>query len=131
MGGAAGAVVSTAPDWSRFYTALLSGKLLPAAQLALLRTTVPQDPEQPDGPGYGLGIQTGATPCGTIWGHDAGIPGYLSANVTDRNGSRTATILISTESWPEFGSAAAAKALQTAVICTMFGKPVPTAAHSD
>ncbi|HEX6471048.1 MAG TPA: hypothetical protein VF069_18255, partial [Streptosporangiaceae bacterium] len=83
----------------------------------------------PDGPGYGLGIQTGATPCGTIWGHDGGLPGYLSANATDRTGGRTATILISTESWAEFGSdseiAAAAKALQTAAICAMFGKPAP------
>ncbi len=133
-GGAAGAVVSTAHDWSRFYTALMSGTLLPAAQMKQLRTTVPQDPEQPDGAGYGLGIQTGATPCGTIWGHDGGIPGYLTANVTDRTGSRTATILVSTESWSEFGSdpkiAATAKALQTAVICTMFGKPVPTPSHA-
>jgi len=32
-GGAAGAMVSTAQDWSRFDTALMSGKLLPAAQL--------------------------------------------------------------------------------------------------
>ncbi|HEX6470058.1 MAG TPA: serine hydrolase domain-containing protein, partial [Streptosporangiaceae bacterium] len=91
--GAAGAVVSSAPDWARFYSALLSGRLLPAAQLAQLRTTVPQDPARPDGPGYGLGIQTGATPCGTIWGHDGGLPGYLSANATDRTGGRTATIL--------------------------------------
>lgn len=132
--GAAGAVVSTAEDWSRFYTALMSGKLLPATQLEQLRTTVPQDPEQPDGPGYGLGIQTGATPCGTIWGHDGGIPGYLTTNVTDRTGSRTANILVSTESWAEFGSdpklAGAAKALQIAVICTMFGKPVPTPGHA-
>jgi D-alanyl-D-alanine carboxypeptidase len=134
VGGAAGAVVSTTQDWSRFYTALMSGKLLPAAQLAQMRTTVPQDPEQPDGPGYGLGIQTGATPCGTIWGHDGGMPGYLTANATDRTGSRTATILVSTEFWAEFAAdpkiAKAAQALQTAVICTMFGKPVPTAAHA-
>jgi D-alanyl-D-alanine carboxypeptidase len=132
--GAAGAVVSTAPDWSRFYTALMSGRILPPAQLAQLRTTVPQDPEQPDGPGYGLGIQTGATPCGTIWGHDGGAPGYLSGNVTDRTGSRTATILVSTEFWAEFAAdpkiAEAAQALQTAMICTMFGKPVPTPAHA-
>jgi D-alanyl-D-alanine carboxypeptidase len=130
-GGAAGAVVSTAQDWSRFYTALLSGRLLPAAQLKEMLTTVPQDPAQPAGPAYGLGIQTGATPCGTIWGHDGGIPGYLTANVTDRTGGRTATVLVSTESWSEFGSApkiaAAAKALQTAMICTMLGKPVPSA----
>jgi len=133
-GGAAGAVVSTTQDWSRFYTALMSGRLLPAAQLAQLRTTVPQDPEQPDGPGYGLGIQTGATPCGTIWGHDGGIPGYLSTNATDRAGSRTASVLVSTESWAEFESdpkiAAAARALQTATLCTMFGKPVPGTAHA-
>jgi D-alanyl-D-alanine carboxypeptidase len=131
-GGAAGAVVSTARDWARFYAALLSGRLLPAAQLAQLRTTVPQDPDQPDGPGYGLGIQTGATPCGTIWGHDGGLPGYLSANATDRTGGRTATLLISTESWAEFGSdpkiAAAAEALQSTAICAMFDRPAPAAA---
>jgi len=129
VGGAAGAMVSSTQDWSRFYTALLSGELLPAAQLAQLRTTVPQDPEQPDGPGYGLGIQTGATPCGTVWGHDGGMPGYLTTNAADRTGARTATVLVSMESWAEFGSdpkiAAAARTLQTAVICTMFGKPVP------
>jgi D-alanyl-D-alanine carboxypeptidase len=129
VGGAAGAVVSTAPDWSRYYTALMSGKLLPAAQLAQMLTTVPQDPRQPDGPGYGLGIQTGATPCGTIWGHDGGLPGYLSSNATDRTGRRTATLLVATELWAEFGDdpqiAAAAQALQTAVICTMLDKPAP------
>jgi D-alanyl-D-alanine carboxypeptidase len=134
-GGAAGAMVSTAQDWSRFYTALMSGRLLPAPELAQLLTTVPRFPDQPDGPGYGLGIQTGATPCGTIWGHDGGLPGYLSANVTDRTGSRTATILVATESWSEFDSdpriAEAAQALRTAAICTMLGQPVPTAAHTD
>lgn len=134
VGGAAGAMVSTTRDWSRFYTALMSGTLLPAAQLAQLRTTVPIFPDQPDGPGYGLGIQTGATPCGTIWGHDGGLPGYLSTNVTDSTGTRTATVLIATESWAEFGTdpeiTAAAHALQTAVTCTMFHKPVPATAHT-
>ena len=129
VGGAAGAMVSTARDWSRFHTALMSGKLLPAAQLAQLRATVPVFPDQPDGPGYGLGIQTGTRPCGTIWGHDGGIPGYLSVNVTDRTGTRTATMLVATESWAEFGTdpelAAAAQALQTAMVCTMFDRPVP------
>jgi D-alanyl-D-alanine carboxypeptidase len=131
-GGAAGAVVSTVRDWSRFSTALMSGELLPAAQLAEMLTTVPQIPDEPDGPGYGLGIQTGATPCGTIWGHDGGIPGYLTTNVTDRAGGRVAAVAVMTESWAEFESdpkiAAAAQALQTAVVCAMFGKPAPTTA---
>ncbi|WP_231332712.1 serine hydrolase domain-containing protein [Actinomadura graeca] len=130
-GGAAGAVVSTTQDWSRFYTALMSGKLLPAAQLAQLRTTVPVDAEHPDGPGYGLGIQTGTGPCGTFWGHDGGVPGYLTTTLTDRAGGRTATVLIATEFWAEFEAdpkiAEAAHALQNAVTCTMFGKPVPAA----
>jgi D-alanyl-D-alanine carboxypeptidase len=129
-GGAAGAVVSTAADWSRFLAALLGGRLLAAAQLTEMLTTVPQDPAQPDGPGYGLGIQTGATPCGVIWGHDGGIPGYLTVTVADRAGDRTAALLVSTESWAEFGSdpkiAATAKALRTALICAMFDKPAPT-----
>lgn len=46
------------------------------------------DARRPDGPGYGLGIQTGATPCGTFWGHDGGIPGYLTVTVADGAGPR-------------------------------------------
>lgn len=115
-GGAAGAVVSTTRDWARVYTALMSGKLLPAAQLTQMRTTV--------GPGYGLGIQTGAHRCGTFWGHDGGMPGYLTTTLTDSSGSRTATVVIATEFWAEFEAdpkiAKAAQALQMAVTCTMF-----------
>lgn len=133
--GAAGALVSTTRDWSRFYTALMSGKLLPAAQLAQLRATVPRDPQQPDGPGYGLGIQTGTSPCGTFWGHEGGIPGYLTISITDRTGTRSATVLMSTEVQAEFGAdpkiAEAAPALQTAVACAMFGQPVPTTASAN
>ncbi|WP_204328161.1 serine hydrolase domain-containing protein [Streptomyces aureoverticillatus] len=130
-GGPAGAMVSTAHDWGRFYTALMSGKLLPAAQLAQMRTTVPTLPDQPKGPGYGLGIATAPTPCGTVWTHDGGIPGYLSVNFTDSTGGRTATVLVSTEAFAEFPEAfpkidAAAKELQTAAMCTMFDKPAPT-----
>jgi D-alanyl-D-alanine carboxypeptidase len=134
-GAAAGAMVSTAQDWSRFYTALLSGELLPTAELTQMLTTVPMFPDQPDGPGYGLGIQTGTTQCGTIWGHDGGMPGYLSVNAADRTGGRTATILVATESWAEFDAApeiaAAGHALQTAAICTMLDQPIPATAHTD
>ncbi|MGW4403606.1 serine hydrolase domain-containing protein [Nonomuraea sp. NPDC004702] len=130
-GGPAGAVVSSTRDWARFHAALMSGRLLPAAQLAQLRTTVPMDPRQPDGPGYGLGIQTAAHPCGTFWGHDGGMPGYLTTGLTDRTGRRTATVLVASEYWAEFEAdpklAKAVQALQTAVTCTMFGKPVPDA----
>ncbi|MFJ1705486.1 serine hydrolase domain-containing protein [Kitasatospora sp. NPDC088346] len=128
-GGAAGAVVSTARDWARFYTALMSGALLPAAQLEQMRTTVPADPRDPDGPGSGLGIQTAPTPCGTVWAHEGGVTGYSSTNYTDVTGGRTATVLVPTEFLFEFEAdprlAEADRALQSAVICTMFGRPVP------
>ncbi len=52
--GADAAIVSTAGDWSRFYGALMSGRLLPAAQLAQMRTTVPED-----GPGTRRNSATG------------------------------------------------------------------------
>jgi D-alanyl-D-alanine carboxypeptidase len=96
-------MVSTAQDWSRFYTALMSGKLLPAAQLAQLGTTVPIFPDQPDGPGYGLGIQT-APPRAARSGVTTALSPATSTNVTDRTGSRTATVLIAAESWAEFGA---------------------------
>ncbi|MFJ9162540.1 serine hydrolase domain-containing protein [Streptomyces griseoviridis] len=130
-GGAAGAVVSNTRDWSRFYTALMSGKLLPAAQVEELRRTVPMDPDNPEkGPASGLGIETGSTPCGTIWAHDGGMTGYSSTNYTDVKGSRTASVLVSTDFAFEFAAdpkmVAANEALQTAAICAMFGKQAPT-----
>ncbi len=132
-GGPAGAVVSTARDWARFHAALMSGGLLPAAQLAQLRTTVPMDPGEPDGPGYGLGIMTLNTPCGTVWAHDGGIPGYLSTTVTDATGRRTATVLVTTEAFAEHPDAfpeinRVSKKLQTATLCAMLGEPAPAPA---
>ncbi|MFJ8584717.1 serine hydrolase domain-containing protein [Streptomyces sp. NPDC093595] len=131
-GGAAGAVVSTARDWARFSSALLSGALLPAAQMAELRRTVPMDPGRPqDGPGAGLGIETGDTPCGTVWAHDGGMTGYSSTSYSDGAGRRSAVVLVPTEFLFEFGAApelvAANEALQAAAVCAMFGKPAPEA----
>lgn len=130
-GAAAGAAVSTAQDWSRFLTALMSGKILPAAQLAQMRTTVPLDPAQPDGPASGLGIETAPQPCGTVWAHDGGMPGYLSTNLTDDTGSRSASVLVPTELVAEFDAdpqlGASTKALLSGAICAMFGKEVSAA----
>jgi len=127
-GGAAGAVVSSAQDWSRFYQALMSSKLFPAAQLAQMRDTVPVSPDQPDGPGSGLGVDHVTGPCGSTWSHDGGVPGYLSVNLTDSAGGRSASVLISTELFSEFDAepqlAAADKALVGATICAMFDKLV-------
>ncbi|MFE9421589.1 serine hydrolase domain-containing protein [Kitasatospora sp. NPDC006697] len=76
---AAGAIVSTNTDLTKFYGALLGGRLLPAAQLAQMRTTVPADVEGP-GVRYGLGLMSRPLSCGGLaWGHGGTIPGYYSA----------------------------------------------------
>ena len=92
--GAAGGIVSTAPDIARFYTALLSGKLLPAAQLQEMMTTTPT----PQGDDYGLGIQAEQLPCGTAWGHQGSFHGYFSTPFTTTDGSSQAVILVNADS---------------------------------
>ncbi|MYR56989.1 serine hydrolase, partial [Streptomyces sp. SID625] len=62
-GWAAGAIVSTNTDVTRFYGALLGGRLLPAAQLAQMRATVPADVVGP-GVRYGLGLLSRPLSCG-------------------------------------------------------------------
>lgn len=122
---AAGGMVSTATDWARFDKALMSGKLLPEAQLEEMRTTVPEDPAVPDGDGYGLGLRKVVFPCGTVWGHDGQAPGYSSQTYTDLSGRRTVQIITTTI----FGvadprTAAAYQKLSDAAVCAMLGKPV-------
>lgn len=90
---AAGAVVSTAPDLARFYTALLTGRLLPPPLLHQMLTTVPAEP----GIRYGLGIFSLQTPCGTAWGHDGAFPGYTSYAFTTLGGSRQVIVLINAD----------------------------------
>ncbi|GLY95230.1 serine hydrolase domain-containing protein [Actinoplanes sp. NBRC 103695] len=125
---AAGGMVSTARDWARFDSALLSGKFLPAALLTEMRTTVAEEAEFPDRR-YGLGLEQVVTPCGTVWGHNGQVPGYSSENYTDAAGRRTVSVLTATI----FGLAspaprAANQALVNAAVCTMLGKPIPAPA---
>lgn len=114
--GAAGAVVSTASDLARFYSALLSGRLLLPAQQREMLTTVYV--EQRNG-GYGLGIYYLNTPCGTVWGHSGGFPGYNSIAYQDKSGRRSVVLLVATEldqtTAPLFN-----RAVEMAV-CQMFG----------
>lgn len=125
--GAAGGLVSTAADWQRYLTALMSGKILPKTQMKEMLTTVPA-PEE--GGSYGLGLMKVETPCGTVWGHTGGQPGYSSEIYTDTNGRRSAAVLTTTNFGIQEPKAASAnKALVDAAICAMLDKPHP--AESD
>jgi D-alanyl-D-alanine carboxypeptidase len=130
--GAAGAIISTPGDLSRFFTSLLRGDLLSARQLQQMKTTVTVPAEWGKG-GYGLGLMRLDSPCGTVWGHGGDTAGHHSTAITTVDGRRSAVTdttanvldLTPTEGGARF--AQATSAADTAAICTMLGKPVPAA----
>jgi D-alanyl-D-alanine carboxypeptidase len=80
--GAAGALISTGPDLTRFVRSLLSGKVLHRGTLREMRTTV-----EAGGYDYGLGIGEISLPCGgTAWGHAGNLPGYDSFTAVTEDG---------------------------------------------
>ena len=110
----AGSLVSNAADLDRFYTALLSGKLLPRRVVARMQTG-----GAPTGQPftYGLGLLSVHAPCGTFWGHDGSIPGYASTALTSPDGSRS-VVLLTTTDLDERSSAAVNEALAAALCPT-------------
>ncbi|MFJ2311316.1 serine hydrolase domain-containing protein [Streptomyces sp. NPDC087846] len=95
MAWAAGALVTTNSDLNRFYTALLHGRLLPPAQLAQMRTTVPAEARGP-GVRYGLGLTSTPLSCGGVyWGHGGTALGYRTRGGVTEDG-RAAGIAVTT-----------------------------------
>ncbi|WP_440556610.1 serine hydrolase domain-containing protein [Streptomyces sp. SCPE 10] len=83
--GSAGAMVSNLDDLAAFTRALLDGQLLPPAQEAELKTTVPTGSA---GISYGLGISRFQLPCGRwVWSHNGAVLGYFSTWYADDDGS--------------------------------------------
>ncbi|MCP1491978.1 D-alanyl-D-alanine carboxypeptidase [Peribacillus frigoritolerans] len=73
-GSSDGDMISTADDLNKFFSYLLSGKLLKEQQLKQMLTTVPTGRE---GTGFGLGIFETKLPSGvSIWGHKGGVLGF-------------------------------------------------------
>ena len=96
---AAGALVTTASDLSRFWAAIGRGELLRPAQRDQLRTTVLATTFQADRPGlrYGLGLQWAPLTCGGgYWGHDGDVPGFSTRSAVSEDGRTTVVISIST-----------------------------------
>lgn len=104
---AAGAIVSTVADVADFYQALLTGHLLPAAQLAQMTTFRDIGDDQ----GYGLGLQQQPYPCATVHGHTGGGLGFSTDAETTLDGHRQTVVFANAEGFPEaayehFGHAA-------------------------
>ena len=97
------AVVSTTRDLDTFFRALMTGELLPRAQLDQMRRTVPRtdDPDDvaawPRG-GYGLGIRETPLSCGgRYWHHEGdGIGSYTRTGVTG-DGRRAVTVSVTSD----------------------------------
>ena len=89
---AAGGIVSNAPDLVRFFSALLSGRILSRGSLTQMEQTFPV------GSGMsladGLGIFSTRLPfgCGLVWGHTGDIPDYHTLVEASQDGSRVAVI---------------------------------------
>jgi D-alanyl-D-alanine carboxypeptidase len=103
VGAAAGGMVSIANDVATFYRALMSGNLLPPAQLQELKTGVQEGTTN----NYsGLGIESIATPCGQVWAKNGAVPGYDSLAATSEDRSKQ-IVVTGTEYNLQSGSGAA------------------------
>jgi D-alanyl-D-alanine carboxypeptidase len=91
-GWAAGGIVSTVADVTRFYAALLGGRILDSDHLEMMLRTVPADDPLIDA--YGLGIYEHEVDCGLVWGHDGEIFGYQTFAFASRTGDRTLVAMV-------------------------------------
>jgi TolB protein len=80
---AAGGIVSNVSDLSRFYTALLSARVLSRAFVETMKKG-------------GLGIASTQLPCGRSWGHGGSILDYVTLVGANENGKRVAVVSIRT-----------------------------------
>lgn len=123
---AAGAIVSTATDLSTFYQALMHAKLIGPALLAQMKTTVAEDPTDPNSTfRYGLGLQRVKDTCGVNWGHGGSIFGYQ--DLAYWNGNTGRTVVIATTMSPAPAAAGAPLGTATGLaLCADSSTPRPS-----
>ncbi|MHC5905926.1 serine hydrolase domain-containing protein [Streptomyces sp. S6] len=91
VAGAAGELVTTLADLDRFYSALLSGTLLPPRRLREMLDTRAAHGL------YGMGLFPTKLPCGvTVWGHDGRISGSYVRTAATLGGRHTLTFRVNT-----------------------------------
>ena len=96
----AGALISTAADLTRFWSAIGHGTLLPPEQMREMRRTVPAnggDSASVPGSQYGLGIFFIPLSCGGgYWSHEGDVPGYNTIGAVSSD--RRTTVVLSVNS---------------------------------
>ena len=89
--------MSTLGDLTRFFRALLGGRLLPARLLTEMLPVVTVPPGSLPLPlydQYGLGLLEVETPAGRLVGNAGGIPGFLSIVLSTGDGRRQLGVMI-------------------------------------
>lgn len=86
-GWGAGQMLSNADDLTRFFAALLGGRVLPAAQLKAMKNEVL--PHR-----YGLGLRITNTSCGKAFGHNGDFPGYRNTVWATADGRRVISVMV-------------------------------------
>ncbi|MFE7648313.1 serine hydrolase domain-containing protein [Streptomyces phaeoluteigriseus] len=119
VAGAAGELVTTLADLNRFYSALLSGELLPSHRLHEMLDTHTAHGS------YGLGLIPARLPCGvTVWGHNGRISGSYVRTAATVDGRHVLTFRVNTTAMadPDLEPA-----LLAAEFCprTSWNEPVP------
>jgi D-alanyl-D-alanine carboxypeptidase len=103
IGWAAGGIVSNGDDITRFFAALLGGRLLRPDLLAAMRTVGPSSQ-------YGLGLLRVQTACGRAFGHLGDGPGYRTVAYARPNGRRVVVVMVNIDatnvSWSALETAA-------------------------
>jgi len=101
---AAGQIVSTAADLTKFFSALLNGRLLSPALLAQMKSG------SVVGGTYGLGLRITFTRCGRAFGHDGDFIGWRNVVWSSANGRRVAVVMVNVDarrlSWARLAAAA-------------------------
>lgn len=89
----AGAIISTPHDLDVFFSALLRGKLMSAAQLTQMTKWTRVNSTT----SYGLGLRRRELSCGiSVYGHTGTVQGYYTYAFTTKDGKRSLTALANT-----------------------------------
>ncbi|MFG2770101.1 serine hydrolase domain-containing protein [Streptomyces sp. NPDC048350] len=124
---AAGDMISTTEDLHTFFSALNSGKLVPAPLLAEMRTPHPKL-------GYGLGMFVEETDGGgTVLHHNGGFFGWAALMYSTPDGSRTLTASLTTgDADLDFAATAAAfQKAQKTLVQEVFGARAGSAGAAE
>lgn len=123
--GSAGAMISTTGDLTRFFSALLGGKLLRPAQLAEMKTTVRATSLDPVWPGarYGLGLMEIPLTCGGVYYSHAGdLSGYTTRDGVSADGRHAVVLEATGDGASDLSTEVAQNALIDTELCGAGGK---------